>query len=99
MLIKGLKVYPERMLHNIELTQGLVFSQRLLIALLETGLSREKSYQIVQSSAMQSWDEATDFRQIIRQQIEVTNRLSSESLESLFDYKHFNFTGPGTGRQ
>ena len=88
-VIKGLKVYPERMLHNIELTQGLVFSQRLLIALLETGLSREKSYQIVQSSAMQSWDEATDFRQIIRQQIEVTNRLSSESLESLFDYKHF----------
>ena len=60
-VMSGLRVYSDRMWQNIELTRGLVFSQRVLIALLESGLSRERSYEIVQACAMRSWDESADF--------------------------------------
>ena len=77
-VMRGLRVYPERMWHNIEMTKGLVFSQRVLIALLESGLSRERSYEIVQASAMRSWDESADFRDLLRQEPEVTERLPGD---------------------
>ena len=89
-VIEGLRVYPERMWRNIEMTKGLVFSQRLLIALLETGLSRERSYEIVQSCAMRSWEESADFREIIREIDEVRERLPGDQLENIFDYGHFS---------
>ncbi|MDE2860560.1 MAG: adenylosuccinate lyase [Chloroflexota bacterium] len=88
-VMRGLRVYPERMWHNIEMTKGLVFSQRVLIALLESGLSRERSYEIVQACAMRSWDESADFRDLLRQEPEVTERLPGESLESIFDYNYY----------
>jgi adenylosuccinate lyase len=88
-VVEGLRVYPERMWKNIEMTKGLVFSQRLLIALLETGLSRERSYEIVQSCAMRSWEESVDFREIIREIDEVKERLPGNKLEDIFDYNHF----------
>ena len=89
-VIEGLRVYPDRMWRNIEMTKGLVFSQRLLIALLETGLSRERSYEIVQSCAMRSWEESSDFREIIREIDEVKERLPGDQLENIFDYGHFS---------
>ena len=88
-VVRGLRVYPERMWSNIELTRGLVFSQRVLIALLERGLSRERAYEIVQASAMRSWDESADFRDLLRQEPEVTERLPGEALESIFDYNYY----------
>ncbi|MBF8267422.1 MAG: adenylosuccinate lyase, partial [Dehalococcoidia bacterium] len=56
-VMAGLKVYPKRMMANIEMTRGLVFSQRVLLALVERGLSRERAYQIVQRCAMRSWED------------------------------------------
>ena len=77
------------MRQNIELTRGLVFSQRVLIALLESGLSRERSYEIVQACAMRSWDESADFRDLLRQEPEVTERLPGDELEAIFDYNYY----------
>ena len=88
-VMEGLRVYPKRMWSNIELTKGLVFSQRTLIALLESGLSREKSYEIVQGCAMQSWEEDADFRQLLREEPEVAERLPGKALESIFDYSYY----------
>jgi adenylosuccinate lyase len=88
-VVEGLRVYPWRMWQNIELTKGLVFSQRVLIALLESGLSRERSYEIVQGCAMQSWEESMDFRHLLRGEPEVTERLPGDALESIFDYNYY----------
>ena len=88
-VMSGLRVYSDRMWQNIELTRGLVFSQRVLIALLESGLSRERSYEIVQACAMRSWDESADFRDLLRQESEVTERLPGDELEAIFDYNYY----------
>ena len=88
-VMEGLRIYTERMWTNIELTKGLVFSQRVLIALVESGLSRERSYEIVQACAMRSWEEAADFRELLREEPEVTERLPGEALESIFDYNYY----------
>ena len=86
---QGLRVYPQRMWENIESTRGVVFSQRVLLALVEAGLSREKAYEVVQRAAMQSWDEALDFRQLVREEPEVVDRLPGAALEQLFDYSYY----------
>ena len=65
-IVRGLNVYPEHMRENLELTQGLVFSQRVLLALIETGLSRQDAYAIVQRNAMRAWKERTPFRDAAR---------------------------------
>jgi len=88
-VMQGLRVYPERMRENIESTRGVVFSQRVLLALIERSLSREIAYDIVQRNAMRSWDEALDFRQLLREEPEVTERLPGETLEKLFDYGYY----------
>jgi adenylosuccinate lyase len=88
-VIAGLKVYPKRMMANIELTRGLVFSQRVLLALVEKGLSRERAYEIVQRCAMRSWEEALDFRQLLQEEPDVMECLPGEALNSLFDYKYY----------
>lgn len=88
-VIDGLRVYPERMKQNIEMTRGLVFSQRVLLALIENGLSREMSYSIVQRCAMRCWEGGEDFRQLLRDEPDVTNRLPGEALDSIFDYDYY----------
>ena len=88
-VINGLRVYPDRMKQNIEMTRGLVFSQRVMLALVESGLSREKAYEITQRCAMQSWEESIDFRQLLREESDVTERLPGDSLESIFDYNYY----------
>ena len=88
-VMEGLRVYPERMWQNIEMTKGLVFSQRVLIALLENGLSREKSYEIVQRCAMRSWEESADFRQLLREEPEVAEHLPGGTLDSIFEYNYY----------
>lgn len=88
-IMDGLVVYPERMRENLELTQGLVFSQRVLLALVEAGLSREDAYQIVQRSAMRAWRERAPFLELLAADPEVTATLSRANLEGLFDYSYY----------
>ncbi len=88
-VMRGLRVYPDRMKQNIEMTRGLVFSQRVMLALVESGLSRERAYEITQRCAMRSWEESLDFRQLLRDEPDVTERLPGESLESIFDYNYY----------
>ncbi len=88
-VVKGLKVYPQRMKANIESTRGLVFSQRVLLALIEKGMLREDAYKLVQSYAMRSWDQGTDFRDLLRSDQTVRKHLPGNQLESLFDYGYY----------
>jgi adenylosuccinate lyase len=64
-LLLGLQVFPDRMLANLEASHGLVFSQPVLLALVQSGLSRDESYRIVQENAMQAWDLGRSFRELI----------------------------------
>ena len=88
-VMHGLRVYPERMMSNIESTRGVIFSQRVLLALIERGLSREKAYAIVQNNAMRSWDEGLDFRQLIEHEVDVVAVIPPNKLGELFDYSYY----------
>ena len=88
-IMKGLKVYPENMRRNIELTQGVIFSQRVLLALIDKGLPREKAYEIVQDNAMKAWEERKSFLSLLEADKPVTRHLSREELKSLFDYGYY----------
>jgi len=88
-VIKGLKVYPENMRRNLELTQGLIFSQRILLALIDKGLNREKAYQIVQRNAMEAWQQRKNFLSLLEADNQVTTHLAKAELESLFDYSYY----------
>jgi len=85
-IVRGLHVYPENMQRNLELTQGLVFSQRVLLALIEKGLSRQEAYKLVQDNAMRAWRERTPFLDLLCEDEGVMRRLSRDELASLFDY-------------
>ncbi len=88
-VMRGLRLYPERMRQNVELTRGLIFSQRVLLALVEKGLSREQAYNLVQSNAMRAWDREEDFRDLLRADPAVASHLPPSELESLFDYSYY----------
>jgi len=85
-IVRGLHVYPENMQRNLELTQGLVFSQRVLLALIEKGLSRQEAYKLVQDNAMRAWRERTPFLDLLCEDESVMRHLSRDELASLFDY-------------
>jgi len=88
-IMKGLQVYPERMRENLELTKGLVFSQRVMLSLIGKGLSREQAYKIVQRNAMKSWKERGSFLGLLQHDTDVSKHLSKAELEGLFDYNYF----------
>jgi adenylosuccinate lyase len=83
-LVDKLLVYPENMLKNLNRLHGLIFSQRVLLALTEKGLSRENAYSIVQRNAMRVWKEDKDFLEILLTDPEVSAALSGKELEELF---------------
>jgi len=80
-----LLVYPERMLHNLESTGGLIFSGQLLLDLAEAGMSREDAYRLVQKHAMAAWKNGSNFREAIRNDSEIRSRLSGEQIERAFN--------------
>lgn len=84
-IVAGLIVYPERMSTNLQRGGGLVFSQRVLLALTECGLSREESYRIVQRNALRAWEEGLSFRELIEADPDVISRLSAEAVDDCFD--------------
>jgi adenylosuccinate lyase len=85
-IVRGLNVYPERMRQNLEMTQGVVFSQKVMLALIDTGLSRQDAYKIVQRNALRSWQDRTPFRALLEADADVTSRLDSAALDAIFDY-------------
>ncbi len=84
-----LRVYPQRMWENIESSRGLIFSQRVLLELVDKGLAREDAYAIVQRNAMTGWDEGRDFRELIKSDKEAATYLSESELNELFDYGYY----------
>src|SRR5215470_1126240 len=81
-IVEGLVVRPERMRRNLEAGHGLFFSQRLLLALVESGLPRNEAYRLVQRNAMRAWDEEQDFRELVRADEKIAGRVE---LDELFD--------------
>jgi len=88
-IIRGMRVYPERMKQNMEASYGLPFSQRVLLALIDKGQSRQEAYKVVQRCAMRSWETRAPFLEVLRQDPEVTSRLGPSELEALFDYAYY----------
>jgi len=88
-VMTGLQIYPQRMKRNLERTRGLIFSQRIMLALIEKGLSRQKAYEIVQRNAMKAWKGNRNFLNLLKADPEVTATIPLEELESLFDYQYY----------
>lgn len=88
-IMDRLIVYPEHMRENLERSYGLVFSARLLLALINTGLSRQAAYEIVQRNAMQAWKNREQFIDVLRRDPDVTSRLSEDDLAEVFDYGYY----------
>lgn len=88
-VVSGMRVYPDRMMVNLELTRGLPFSPRVMLALVESGMARTDAYKKVQGLAMRTWDEGLDFRELLRNDTEVTDAIGADTLDTLFDYMHF----------
>lgn len=84
-VLKNLLVYPEAMEKNLNLTRGLIFSQRLLLELVRHGLSREEAYLLVQGPAMRVWQEGLDFPTLIRQDPQIAQHLTPAQIEAIFD--------------
>jgi adenylosuccinate lyase len=85
-LIEGLVVREERMRRNLEASHYLFFSQRVLLALVEAGLSRDDAYRLVQRNAMRAWDEELDFRELVRADDEIASRIALDSVFDLSPY-------------
>ena len=87
-VVKNLTVYPENMRRNIDKTYGVIFSQRVLLALIDKGMSREDAYNVVQPLAMEAWETETPFKQLLQQNDVVKEKLTEEELEDCFDYTY-----------
>ncbi len=87
-VMKKLVVYPEHMQENMEKTHGLVFSQRLLLMLIDKGLPREEAYDTVQPLAMKAWEEERSFRKLVEKDSKIRKNLTADDIESAFDYAH-----------
>ncbi|MFV0320896.1 MAG: adenylosuccinate lyase [Alphaproteobacteria bacterium] len=87
-IVSNLTVYTENMEKHLGQLQGLVFSQNVLLALTQAGVSRENGYRIVQRNAMKVWDGQGHFLELLKQDKDVTDALSTEELEKQFDLKH-----------
>ncbi len=85
LVVEKLLVYPDNMMRNIELTRGLVFSQRVLLALVQNGITREQAYAMVQRNAMNVWKSDTTFREQILSDAEIVQALGEEGIEQCFN--------------
>ncbi|RYM05186.1 adenylosuccinate lyase [Sporolactobacillus sp. THM7-7] len=84
-ILENLTVFPENMRRNMKRTYGLPFSQHVLLALIEKGMSREEAYDIVQPNAMKSWETETPFKEIVEQDARITAKLSQAEIDGCFD--------------
>ena len=88
-IVRGMNVFPERMMANIESTRGLLFSQRVMLALIEAGMPREGAYRMMQRHAAATWDEGGDFRELVKNDPDVQALLDAGQLAELFDYGYY----------
>jgi adenylosuccinate lyase len=88
-IIENLRVYPERMRANLDKTGGLIYSQRLLLALVAKGVVREEAYAWVQRQAMRAWEEGRSFRELVAADPDIGRYLTREELDELFDYGYY----------
>jgi len=88
-IVGGMKVNPERMMENVEMSRGLVFSERVMLALVEKGMDRKRAYEIVQRNAMTSWDQGDDFRTLVTTDPEVAALVTPRDLANMFDYGYY----------
>ena len=86
-MIERMLVYPARMLKNLELTNGLVYSGQLLLELAGAGMSREDAYRVVQSHAMDAWTNDKNFSELVAADPEISALLSKKKLAEVFHYK------------
>ena len=84
-ILANLLVYPERMQENMWLTNGLIFSQRVMLSLVEKGLSRERAYELSQRNAMRCWEEKTPLKDLLATDDDVAKHLTDAELDDLFD--------------
>ena len=87
-LVKNLNIYPKNMLKNLNLTNGLFFSQRVLLELISSGFSREQAYSIVQKKAMQTWRDSSSFYENIAKDKVVTKKIPVNKLKKLFNFSY-----------
>lgn len=87
-IVKNLTVFPENMKRNMTRTFGLIYSQRVLLALIEKGLSREEAYDTVQPLTARSWDEQIQFRPLVEENEKISSLLSPAEIEDCFDYNY-----------
>ena len=88
-IIEGMRVYSDRMMQNMEITRGLLFSQRLMLALIERGVSRDDAYKLMQTNSAHTWDEGRDFRELVRSDAGVRAHLGDSELDEIFDYGYY----------
>ena len=90
-IVENLTVFPENMKRNMDRTFGLIYSGRVLLKLIDTGMSREEAYDLIQPKTAESWDKQVPFRPLLEQDEEISKRLSKEDLDDAFDY-HWHLT-------
>lgn len=87
-IIKTLTVFPERMKQNMDATYGLIYSQRVLLKLIDTGMSRESAYDLVQPLTAKSWDEQLQFKPLVEGNAEIREHLDQAAIDDAFDYHY-----------
>ncbi|MBC2373399.1 adenylosuccinate lyase [Listeria booriae] len=87
-IVKNLTVFPENMKRNMDRTLGLIYSQRVLLTLIDKGMAREEAYDTVQPKAMEAWETQVPFRTLVEAEPKITDRLSKEEIDDCFDYNY-----------
>lgn len=87
-IVKNLTVFPENMKRNMDATFGLIYSQRVMLKLIDKGMTREEAYDLVQPKTAYAWDHQTAFRPLLEENEKITSVLSSEDLDDAFDYQY-----------
>ena len=88
-MMDKLVIYPERMIYNLNMTHGVIFSQMVLLALIEKGTTREDAYAVVQNNAMKSWQEGLEFRNLLEKDSTVAKYLQKKELAAIFNVNNF----------
>jgi adenylosuccinate lyase len=83
-VIRNMRVYAQKMLANLNASHGLIFSESILLMLVDKGLTREDAYAMVQRNAMKAWEEGTDFKELLRQDADIRTYLTQQELEGAF---------------
>ncbi|ARK28699.1 adenylosuccinate lyase [Halalkalibacter krulwichiae] len=87
-IVKNLTVFPENMKRNMTRTYGLIYSQRVLLSLINKGMVREEAYDLVQPKAMEAWEKGIQFRELVEAEERITSVLTPDEIEDCFNYEH-----------